>query len=344
MNGNPSFTVVPVFIVWQILCSAAGASNWPWSRPPKQAEKPHPAVARVFVDEADGVSQGSGTLVDVRDHAGLVVTNWHVVRGARGPIFVVFPDGFRSAARVLRVDEDWDLAALMIWRPSIEPVRLAGRIPRPGDRLTIAGYGPGEYRAVSGKCSQYLAPGSQHPYEMVEVEAAARQGDSGGPMFNEAGELAGVLFGSVGGTTSGSHSGRVSQFLSSAWPPVQNDDSGASPASGAERVATGARTDGRDAPGTAAVVEPPVESAPPARGSVDLAPLPTWSLAPSQAVPPRGDVDSGLVDDAPHAERTSGRWSPLTGNTLFEQVKSVFALIGLLAVGLQFLRWLSPQS
>jgi hypothetical protein len=53
---------------------------------------------------------------------------------------------------------------------------------------------------------------------MVEVNVQARQGDSGGPIFNEQGELAGVLFGAGRGTTSGSYAGRVERFLAGAWP------------------------------------------------------------------------------------------------------------------------------
>ena len=201
--------------------AVAPAAQWSW--PPSsesQGHQPHPAVVRVIVDEPEGISHGSGTLVDVRDQLAIVVTNWHVVRDASGAINVIFPDGFRSAARVLSVDRDWDLAALLIWRPRVAPVPLAGRAPRPGDPLVIAGYGPGPYRAVSGRCTQYVAPSERHPFEMVELSAMARQGDSGGPIFNDSGELAGVLFGSGGGTTSGSYAGRVRAFLTTVWPPT----------------------------------------------------------------------------------------------------------------------------
>ena len=75
--------------------------------------------------EDGATAYGSGTLVDVRDQFGLVVTNWHVVRDSQGTVEVVFPDGFRSHARPLKVDSDWDLAALVIWRPPIEPVNVA---------------------------------------------------------------------------------------------------------------------------------------------------------------------------------------------------------------------------
>jgi hypothetical protein len=180
--------------------------------------RPHPAVCRIIVPNRDGTSFGTGTLVDARGRHGLVLTNWHVVHEASGPIEVIFPDGFRSPGHVHKVDQDWDLAALAVWRPPATPVRLAGVVPRQGDSLTIAGYGMGDYRAVSGRCLQFLAPGENQPYEILELSAAARQGDSGGPIFNSRGELAGVLFGEGDGRTCGSHCGRVRQFLAAVLP------------------------------------------------------------------------------------------------------------------------------
>ena len=59
---------------------------------------PHPAVARIIVPEGELVAFGSGTLVDVREEFGLVVTNWHVVRDATGVIEVVFTNGQQIGA------------------------------------------------------------------------------------------------------------------------------------------------------------------------------------------------------------------------------------------------------
>ena len=181
---------------------------------------PHPAVARIIVPERGATAFGSGTLVDVRDQYGLVVTNSHVVRDARGVVEVVFPNGFRSHARPLKVDSDWDLAALVIWRPPIEPVTIASQPPRPGDLLTIHGYGQGQYRIATGRCTAYYAPRMSLPQEMVELDVEARQGDSGGPIFNHRGELAGVLFGAGQGTTLGSFSPRVTNFLATLAPDI----------------------------------------------------------------------------------------------------------------------------
>lgn len=181
---------------------------------------PHPAVCRIAVEERDGQAFGSGTLIDARDQYGLVVTNWHVVRDATGKIEVRFPSGFKSEARPLKLDETWDLAALVVWRPPTEPAALAARPPQPGDRLTICGYGGGDYLAQTGHCTDYYSPEVGQPQELVELNVEARQGDSGGPIFNTRGELAGVLFGAAQGSTLGSFGGRVQTFLATLAPDI----------------------------------------------------------------------------------------------------------------------------
>lgn len=178
------------------------------------------------VEERDGKAFGSGTLIDARDQYGLVITNWHVVREATGKIEVQFPgsesnpEGFKSEARPLKLDETWDLAALVVWRPPTEPVALAGRSPAKGELLTICGYGGGDYLSQTGRCTDYYSPEVGQPQELVELNVEARQGDSGGPIFNSRGEMAGVLFGAARGTTLGSFGPRVQTFLASLAPNI----------------------------------------------------------------------------------------------------------------------------
>jgi len=206
-------TTLRLFLLVVTIFAATTARADPFSTPAPSSSRPHPAVVRVAVPERDGASYGSGSLVAVNESSGLVLTNWHVVRDVAGPIVVYFPDGFHSVAYLLRTDRDWDLAALAIRRPNVQPIALATAPPRPGDPLTIAGYGSGPYRAVTGECTQYLSPGDNQPFEMIELSAPARNGDSGGPILNSRGELAGVLFGSAFGRTSGSYCGRLRWFL-----------------------------------------------------------------------------------------------------------------------------------
>ena len=191
--------------------------------PPDQT--PHSAVVRIYAKESGALASGSGTLIHVDQQYGYVITNWHVVREANeGQVVAVFPDSFESAATVLKTDERWDLALLRIWRPNASPMPLSKIIPAVGESLTIIGYGSGRYRAANGRCQYYAAPDNQSPQEMIEVSVAARQGDSGGPIVNQRGELAAVLFGSGQGITTGTHVGRVVRFLNSAAIPTTSEN------------------------------------------------------------------------------------------------------------------------
>lgn len=211
MKAPVSYVLFRV-LLWVALCGVPGGVHaWLWT--PGTPATPHPAVARIFALDTRGASLGTGTLVAVSSYHGLVITNWHVIRDAKGAILVQFADGFASPATVLKVDRDWDLAALAIWRPRAKPVPIAVDPPRPGEILMIAGYGQGDYRISYGPCTQYLSPSPNLPAELVELRATARQGDSGGPILNSRGELVGVLFGSGFGETMGAYCGRVRSFL-----------------------------------------------------------------------------------------------------------------------------------
>ena len=303
--------------------------------------------------ENGATSYGSGTLIDVRDDYGLVITNWHVVRDATGNIEVVFPDGFRSSARALKVDRHWDLAALVIWRPKAQPVQIATAAPQQGDRLMIAGYGKGNYRSATGYCTQYVAPAANLPFEMVEVNVEARQGDSGGPIFNERGELAGVLFGAGRGTTSGSYCGRVGGFLASLAPDLGNPtqtqiatNRPAAPQGGSTAITP--RQGELEIPWTnstppgsrseLAVVNPPPRRDSTRRASTQNDPTHDVEI-PSASHGPE-TTTAALASDTPDSARTV-TWQDVAGETPFEQAKTVLAILGAAAVLFVMVRFTS---
>ncbi len=325
-----------MFVVACIESVAATSAPFPWDAH-LRSDRPHPAVARVIVPEGDVTSFGSGTLVDVRDQFGLVITNWHVVRDNKGEVEVVFPDGFRSKARPLKVDEDWDLAALVIWRPPVAPVTMATRAPQSGDQLTICGYGQGQYRAATGRCTQYYAPKRDLPQHMVELDVEARQGDSGGPIFNDRGELAGVLFGAGGGTTLGSFGGRVESFLATLAPNIGRAADSALVASEATPIEPlGAPNNQPAAMLTPVVADnshaslvPSSPSAPTTRAEQPAA---LWAPA-----------DGAAADDAgwqAHAGQAERQPAPADRSVLwFENARNVLAAIGAVAIVVQILRF-----
>lgn len=175
------------------------------------------AVVRVTAAEGNVRHHGSGVLVSVTGSTGTILTNWHVIRDGRDGVVVKWPNGTTTPAKVQRSDAVWDLAALAVANPPAAPVPVAVQAPQIGDRLTIAGYGPkGVYLEQTGAVTDYVSPQNITHRQIVEMRAAARNGDSGGPMFNADGELAGVLFGHANGRTFGSCSTRVAAFLEGA--------------------------------------------------------------------------------------------------------------------------------
>ena len=293
------------------------------------AQTPHPAVVRIVAREGKTTSLGSGTLIHVTEDFGLVITNWHVVRDAKGPVEVIFPDGFRSGGTVMKLDDAWDLAAVGIWRPNVKPVTLATRIPSQGDWLSIAGYGGGDYRTASGRCTQYVAPGRDQPFEMVELSTEARQGDSGGPIFNADGELAGVLLGAKQGHTVGSVCSRVDHFLTDVSATLQREQS--------QRIVTDASQKLKNFESQSTLREPNrwVASQPVPVAVVNPHPSSQRSaglIVHSDAVSDEPSGDSHLKFDWHHSLFV------YLGNTPFDQVKSFFATVGAFSLLLSCLR------
>ena len=305
------------------------------------AQRPHPAVARVAAPGRGSISYGSGTLVAVNEKHGLVITNWHVVNEAVGPVIVTFPDGFRSTGTVQKVNRDWDLAAIAIWRPNVEPVTVSTASPQPGEVLTIAGYGAGNYRAVSGRCTQYVAPGQNLPFEMVELAASARQGDSGGPIFNSRGELAGVLFGAGGGRTAGSYCGRVNWFLGDVVPDRRQQ-----PASAAQIATAPAEVEDSLPLATVTTRPPPVLQ----RFTAARTPVPAAmpggrasgsTFAEGSAQPPaQGPATATRKGPAVAGSTQQLGWEDIAGISIFDQLRTVLAIVGSLALLMQVLRLL----
>lgn len=186
-------------------------------RPQGSAEKSdaHPAVCRVEVrDGSRAIAYGSGTLIDVEGDHGLVVTAAHVVRQGGATVRCRFPDGQIVEGKKLTRDKyDHDIFAILVERPrGIEPVDVATKPPPNGTPVWIAGYGgTGQFRAARGNLTAGSSPGSWRVNG-----AAARQGDSGGPVLDERGRLVAVLWGTDGRNTVATASDTTDQFLTRA--------------------------------------------------------------------------------------------------------------------------------
>jgi len=166
----------------------------------------NPAVVRVEAVEGGGSSLGSGTCIAATDKS-LIVTAWHVVRDSRGPYRIN-----KLPATLVATDKTWDLALLVV-DSRLPSARLSNTPPNIGESLTVCGFGSGSYREATGIIRQFLSPGGSEPADIVAMDAAARSGDSGGPMFDSNGMIVAVLFGSDKLGAHGSHCMRVRWFI-----------------------------------------------------------------------------------------------------------------------------------
>jgi S1-C subfamily serine protease len=177
---------------------------------PSQASRAYEKIAGSVVrvrdlyvaDDESLVESGVGTGVVIVDN-GLILTNLHVVLGAK-KVGVVFADGLESEASVVSVQPEHDLAVL---KAKTLPDDLKAATMRstadlvPGDRVVAVGFpfgiGPSVSEGViSGLRREYSSPeGKRILTNLIQFDAAANPGNSGGPLVTMDGEVVGIVTG-----------------------------------------------------------------------------------------------------------------------------------------------------
>ena len=164
-----------------------------------------PSVVRVRgldtdPDGDDEIEKSVGTGVVVVDK-GLILTNLHVVAGAR-LVKVVFADGLESEAGIVGLKPENDLAVLQAKTvpDDLAPANLGStRDLAPGDHVVAVGFpfgiGPSvSAGVVSGLNREYRSPeGKRLLTNLIQFDAAANPGNSGGPLVNADGEVVGIV-------------------------------------------------------------------------------------------------------------------------------------------------------
>jgi len=146
--------------------------------------------------------EGIGTGVVIVD-TGIILTNLHVVAGAER-VQVEFDDGLEAEAEVIGVRPEHDLAVLQAKKL---PDDLAAATLRStsdlavGDEVIAVGFpfgiGPSvSYGVVSGLRREHRSPqGKQLLTNLIQFDAAANPGNSGGPLVTADGEVVGIVTG-----------------------------------------------------------------------------------------------------------------------------------------------------
>lgn len=143
-------------------------------------------------------SLGSGFIIDP---SGYIVTNNHVITGQDedktvDKIQVILGDNEKFQARVVGRDAAADLAVLKIDAKKPLPFVKFGNsdVVRVGDWALAVGNPFGVGQSVTAGIVSALhrdVEGAQYPF-FIQTDASINRGNSGGPMFNVAGEVIGI--------------------------------------------------------------------------------------------------------------------------------------------------------
>ena len=125
---------------------------------------------------------------------GYILTNAHVVADA-GEVTVRLTDRREFTAKVVGVDRRTDVAVIKIEGKSLPTVRIGDPTKlRPGEWVVAIGSPFGFDNSVTAgivsATSRSLPDGQYTPF--IQTDAAVNPGNSGGPLFNMAGEVVGI--------------------------------------------------------------------------------------------------------------------------------------------------------
>jgi S1-C subfamily serine protease len=176
------------------------------SRMAKAFDIIRPAVVRVRgfgTDEnGDEVERSVGTGVVIVD-SGVILTNLHVVAPA-SKVVLTFAEGLESEASVIGLHPEQDLAVL---QARTIPDDLKAATMRSTKDLSLGedvvavgfpfGIGPSvSAGVVSGLKREYRSPeGKRVLTNLIQFDAAANPGNSGGPLVTAEGEVIGIVTG-----------------------------------------------------------------------------------------------------------------------------------------------------
>ncbi|MDB5899621.1 MAG: hypothetical protein JWP22_1611 [Ramlibacter sp.] len=162
--------------------------------------KPLGPAKEDLTGDGDEVENGVGTGVVIIDK-GVILTNLHVVSGA-DRIKVIFHDGLEAQASVTGVQAENDLAVLQASKIPDDMIAATMRSTSdlaPGDKVLAVGFpfgiGPSASGGiVSGLGRVFRSPeGKQEMKNLIQFDAAANPGNSGGPLVTMDGEVVGIV-------------------------------------------------------------------------------------------------------------------------------------------------------
>ena len=165
----------------------------------------------IFGQTVTGAAAGSGFVIT---EDGYILTNYHVIDGASS-IKVTFVDGTEYDATYIGGEEANDIAVIKIDATGLTPVVIGSSSDMlVGEEVTTIGNPLGEltFSQTSGIISALnrtvtMSDGRQ--MNMIQTDCAINSGNSGGPLFNNHGEVIGIVSAKYSSASSSSSSTSV---------------------------------------------------------------------------------------------------------------------------------------
>lgn len=187
------------FLLFTFFC--ASAQSEAEITPTEIARQVGPAVVLIKVAGASGESSGTGFIVDP---SGTIVTNLHVIQSAKNVSVKLSNGDIYDQIKIRAFDARKDLAILQVSGYDLPIAELGDSdTVQTGDSVVIIGNPLG---VLEGSLSAGVVSSIRNlehaGFRIIQTDAAANPGNSGGPLVNSAGKVVGIVSFKIQGTES----------------------------------------------------------------------------------------------------------------------------------------------
>ena len=150
-------------------------------------EKINPAIVCVDSQISDGVSCGTGCIID---KSGIILTSAHVIEEGNNIVVTMFNGQDYNAVILKRFGENKDIALLKInVNKELKTVKLGNSEKiKVGQKVLAIGNPFG----FNGTLTQGIISRIDYAKNRIQTDAAINPGSSGGPLLNKNGEIIGI--------------------------------------------------------------------------------------------------------------------------------------------------------
>lgn len=150
------------------------------------------SVYLIYTENEQGVSQGSAFIID---KSGLAISNYHVFKDASSAIAMnEFGDKF-MISEIIEFDKQKDFIIFRLGNQTNIPyLNIAEQTPKIGENV----FAVGNPKGLSQTLSTGIISGFRSENNLLQTTTAITHGSSGGPLFNEKGQVIGVTTSGLG--------------------------------------------------------------------------------------------------------------------------------------------------